>query len=87
MLETQLTSPYSMMTVRRHLFLLLYSLIFLCLCLPISLTAVTVDLPYTTYSVSEGGGVTNVSLVLTGAAEKEVTVLIHTENQTAIGIL
>lgn len=46
-----------------------------------------VGLSSTTYSASEGDGAANVSLELTGTAEREVTVLIHTEDGMATGSL
>ena len=45
----------------------------------------TVGFSYTTYSVFKGDGVANVSLELTEAAEREVTVLIQTGNGMATG--
>ena len=63
--------------------LALQSLLRLSLCL--SPTAVTVGLSSATYNVSEGDGVANVSLRLTGAAEREVSVLLQTEDGVATG--
>ena len=53
--------------------------------LSVSPTAVTVGLSSATYSVSEGGGIANVSLRLTGAAEREVSVLLQTGDGVATG--
>ena len=50
-----------------------------------SFTAVTVSLSSAIYSASEGNEFCNVSLELTEAAEREVTVLIHTEDGAATG--
>lgn len=47
--------------------------------------AISVDLSSTTYSVTESDEVVNVSLELIGAAEREVTVLIETQDGTATG--
>ena len=88
MLEMRLTSLYPMMTVRSYSFLLLQLLLSVCLLsLPLSPTAVTVEFSSATYSVSEGDEFANVSVELTGTAEREVRVLIHTENGTATGSL
>ena len=47
----------------------------------------TVDFSSANYSVSEGDGVANISLELTGVAEREVTVLIHTGDGNATSSL
>ena len=47
----------------------------------------TVGLSSATYSVSEGDGFANISLQLTGAAEREVSVLVQTGIGTATGSL
>ena len=51
----------------------------------ISLSDVTVGLSSANYSVFESDGVANITLELTGDAEREVTVLIETQNGDAIG--
>ena len=51
----------------------------------ISLSDVTVGLSSANYSVFESDGVVNITLELTGDAEREVTVLIETQNGDAIG--
>jgi len=48
---------------------------------------VRVGLSSATYSVSEGDGFANISLQLTGAAEREVSVLVQTGIGTATGSL
>ena len=48
-------------------------------------TAVTVNFSSTTYSVFEGDGVANISLELTGAAQREITIFIQTSNGMATG--
>ena len=45
----------------------------------------TVGLSSANYSVFESDGVVNITLELTGDAEREVTVLIETQNGDAIG--
>ena len=45
----------------------------------------TIGLSSATYNVSEGDGVASVSLRLTGAAEREVSVLLQTEDGVATG--
>ena len=53
--------------------------------MPTSPPAVTLGLSSATYSVNESDEVANVSLELTKAAEKEVTVHIETSDRTATG--
>ena len=47
----------------------------------------TIDLFFANMSVTEGDEFVNGSVQLTGSAEREVTVLIHTQNGTATGNL
>ena len=57
------------------------------MCLSLPPIAVTVGLSSTMYSVLEEDGFANVSVELTGTAEREVTVLIQTGDLTATGSL
>ena len=50
-------------------------------------TDVTVGLSCPNYFVSEGDEVVNISLELTGNSEREITVLIQTQNGSATGCL
>ena len=52
-----------------------------------SAAAVFIDFSSATYTASEGDGFANVSLELTGTAERAVTVRMHTEDGMATGML
>ena len=86
-----------LLSLHMYMYADVYLSISICLCVSLSsspyyfvsftLIAVTVGFSSATYSVSEGDGISNVSLELTGTTEREVTVLIKTGNGTATGSL